>query len=99
MKILRLTRHAAVPQQVVDLQRIYGTDVEIIEVSETVPHAARVIELAQEHSADVIEAVLPFPILADLLKSTSVPVIRAITRSDSNTLPARWFLAQRYPRP
>lgn len=83
MKILRLTRHAIVLEQLSELQRIYGSDAEIVEVSETVPNAARVVELITEHSANVVEAVLPLPLMADLLKVIgNAPVIRAITRRE-----------------
>ena len=82
MKIMRLTRHDATAEQLAQLQRIYGSDIEVVKVSETVPNAARVVELAKEHSADVVEAVLPLPILADLLKLSTTPVIRAITRRE-----------------
>ena len=83
MKILRLTRHAIVPDQLIELQYIFGDDAKIVEVSETVPNAARVVELVREHAADVVEAVLPLPLMADLLKIIGdVPVIRAITRRE-----------------
>ena len=82
MKIMRLTRHDATAEQLAELRRIYGSDIDVVKVSETVPNAARVVELAAEHSADVIEAVLPLAILADLLKQTKTPVIRAITRRE-----------------
>ncbi|MDP2642098.1 MAG: hypothetical protein Q8P21_02310 [bacterium] len=83
MKVLRLTRHAIVPEQLTELHRIYGSNVEIVEVSETVPNAMRVVELVQEHSADVVEAVLPLPLMTELLKVIGdVPVIRAITRRE-----------------
>lgn len=85
MKILRLTRHTVTPDQLAELHRIYDSNVEIVEVSETVPNATRVVELIQEHSADVVEAVLPLPLMSELLKIVGeVPVIRAITRREIN---------------
>ncbi|MEK7227329.1 MAG: hypothetical protein AAB641_00325 [Patescibacteria group bacterium] len=85
MKILRLTRHAIAPDQLVELHRIYGNEVEIVEISETVPNVAHVVELIQERSADVVEAVLPLPLMSELLKIVGeVPVIRAITRREIN---------------
>lgn len=82
-KILRLTRHPIVPEQLAELKRIYGADAEIVEVSETMPNAARVVELVREHSADAVEAVLPLPLMAELLKVIGeTPVLRAITRRE-----------------
>lgn len=78
--ILRLTRHPASEEQLGELKRIFGSDCEILEVSETVSGAARVHELVEEHSATVLEAVLPLPILSEVVSSrTGVdPVIRAV---------------------
>lgn len=79
MRVLRLTRHTASPEQLTELARIYG-DIEVAEVSETVPDAARVKELVAEHCVDVLEAVLPLPLLAqcvDPRNGVGIPVIRA----------------------
>jgi len=79
-KILRLTRHAVSEKQLADLRRIFG-EVEIVEVSETVPNAERVRELLEEAEAEVLEAVLPLPLLAEVLNprlGITVPVIRAV---------------------
>lgn len=80
-KVLRLTRHEVQPAQVAELRRLYGPDVEIVTVSETVQDAARARELVREHGADVLEAVLPLPLLAQAVDPKSgvgVPVIRAV---------------------
>lgn len=88
MKVLRLTRHPATPEQLAELRRIFakpGEFLEIVEISETVPDAGRVKALVEEHGAGALEAVLPMPILADLTNpksGLSVPVIRAITRRE-----------------
>ena len=82
MKVLRLTRHPATPEQLAELQRLYGPNAEVVEHSETVPNAGRVAELVTEYGADVLETVLPIALLADVLSlrsSVKVPVIRAIT--------------------
>lgn len=81
-RILRLTRHAEQPAQLADLQRIFGEDLEIVQVPKTVADAAEVKALVTEHTASVLEAVLPLPILADVVNprnGVAVPVIRAIT--------------------
>ncbi|HVZ11874.1 MAG TPA: hypothetical protein VG965_02485 [Patescibacteria group bacterium] len=79
MKILRLTRHKVTEAQINELHRIYG-DIEIIQISENVPTAARIQELIAEHSADVLEAVLPLTLIADYFKpgGITVPLIRAV---------------------
>lgn len=81
MNILRLTRHQLTPSQHTELVRIYGknlTHLTVITISETVPNAGRVMELVDEHKADVLEAVLPLPLLADVLFRGTVPIIRAV---------------------
>lgn len=80
-KVLRITRHPASEDQLKELQRIFGADVEIVEVSETVSGAARVAELVKENEASVLEAVLPLPILAEVINprtGVTIPVIRAV---------------------
>lgn len=70
MNVLRITRHEAETSQIEELNRIFS-DVEIEEVSETLPNntrefVARFDELAAE--ADVVEAVLPPNLLEAALK-------------------------------
>jgi hypothetical protein len=83
MRILRLTRHEAEPTQLAELYRLFGKEAEIIQISETVPGIERVRELVREHQADVLEAVLPPPLMAEATNArigVGVPVIRAITK-------------------
>jgi len=73
VKLLRLTRHPVGEEQAVELRRIFGEEMEIKMVSETLPRSpreavARFDELATE--ADVVEAVLPPNILQAVLKTT-----------------------------
>jgi hypothetical protein len=80
MRVVRLTRHVASEEQLRELRRIYGEDVEVVEVSETVPNVGRVKEIVIEHGADVLEAVLPLPVIAEAVNPHSgigIPVIRA----------------------
>ncbi len=80
MRILRLTRHPANVAQLKELDRIFGGDAEVIEVSETVPSGERVKELVKVHQAQVLEAVLPLPILAEVVHpktGVQIPVLRA----------------------
>ena len=80
-KILRLTRHALLREQDAELRRIFGSDLEIIQVSETVPDVARVLAIIEEHRPDVVEVILPHSLTAALTRAGLViPIIRAITR-------------------
>ena len=80
MRVLRLTRHKPTREQVNELVRIFGNGVTVINVSETVPNARRVAKLVKEHRADVLEAVLPIGLLAEVIKTVKVPVIRAVMK-------------------
>ena len=85
MKVLRLTRHEAEPKQVADLKRLFGENVEIVMVSEKVLDVERVKELVVEHGADIIEIVLPLPIVAELTRPDTefkIPILRAITKRE-----------------
>jgi len=75
-RILWLSRHDMTGEQSADLKRIYG-DVEIVKVSETVKSAAEVLNFGAD--CDVLAVVLPPAILADLVKVTVKPVIRAVS--------------------
>lgn len=79
VNILWISRHALSTEQLDDLCRIYGGEIAIT------PHAdnvARVADLRDEiGAADVIAAVLPVNLLADLLRAAGdKPVIRARMR-------------------
>lgn len=83
MRVLRLTRHPAGEKQEAELRRIFGADCVIIDHSETVPGVERVHKLVKEYQADVLEAVLPLPLMAQTINphtGVGVPVIRAITK-------------------
>lgn len=83
-KVLRITRHPMVQGQRAELEHIYGSDLEVIEVAEQVD-AARVKQLAEERGADVVEATLPMAIVAELTKpkgGLGVPLIRAVTERE-----------------
>ena len=80
MRVLRLTRHPLSSGQLTELARIYGPNVEVVEASESVPGVERVKELIAEHRAEVLEAVLPLPLIAqcvDPRNGVGVPVIRS----------------------
>jgi hypothetical protein len=84
--VLRLTRHEPEAAQLAELQRLYGSDVQIVTVSKTVAGAAEVKALVAEHAADVLEAVLPLPILAEVVspRGVQIPVIRAVMNRQVN---------------
>lgn len=76
--ILWISRHALSTEQLDDLRRIYGE----IAVTQHADNVARVANLHSEiAAADVIAAVLPINLLADLLRAAGdKPVIRARMR-------------------
>lgn len=73
-KIIRLTRHAASEEQVDELRRIFGQNITIEQVSETLPTnpkeaVARFDEIAA--GARAVEAVLPANLYEALTKFSS----------------------------
>ena len=77
-KVLWLSRHAMTDDQLADLRRIYGADVEIQQYADSVKNASEVVEIASD--CDVLAVVLPPNILADLVnpRVNQKPVVRAI---------------------
>lgn len=77
MKVLWLSRHSMTEDQVADLKRIYGDDIEIKNSDMTVNSWRDVVEAGAD--CDVLAVVLPPAILADLTnhRNNSKPVIRA----------------------
>ena len=91
MKIVRLTRHEAGPEQISELRRIFGQEAEIAMVSETLPsdsHEAVTRFDQLSGGADVVEVVLPTNTLEAVLKFSAFSkkkggvVIRAITKRE-----------------
>lgn len=78
MKILWLSRHNMTQEQITDLRRIYGDDVEIKHHTDTVNSWKDVVEVGSD--CNVLAVVLPPAILADLAnpRNNTKPVIRAI---------------------
>lgn len=64
-RILWLSRHAPMPEQVAELERCLGR-VEIVPVGETVSSAERVGELLDAHRCTELVAVLPVDLLAEV---------------------------------
>lgn len=77
MKVLWLSRHTMTDEQVADLKRIYGSDVELKSSDMTVSSWRDVVTAGED--CDVLAVVLPPAILADLTnpRNNSKPVIRA----------------------
>lgn len=82
MKVVRITRHPATPEQLNELRRIFG-EVEIVEVSETLPNDPRTAvqrfdEIAKD--ADLVEVVLPLNLLDAILRHSRFQgrIIRAV---------------------
>lgn len=105
-KVLRLTRHEAGEEQMAELRRLFGKDITVETVSETLPSntrdmVARFDELAAD--ASVVEAVLPANLLEAVLKFSSFSkgggmVIRAVTSREVNAEGNATFTFQYYER-
>ena len=67
-KVLWISRHNMTKEQIEDLQRITGEEVEIIPWRETVHSMTEIKPLIEE--ADLIAAVLPLDLLAALLEAS-----------------------------
>lgn len=78
VKILWVSRHTMEMNQIADLQRIYGVDVEVKQFADNIESAKQVVELGSD--CDVLAVVLPPAFLADLTnpRINTKPVIRAI---------------------
>lgn len=77
MKVLWLSRHTMTDEQISDLKRIYGDDVELKSSDMTVNSWRDVVTAGED--CEVLAVVLPPAILADLTnpRNNSKPVIRA----------------------
>lgn len=80
MRVLRLTQHEIQPAQLDALKQAYGPDVEIVTVSKTVADVDDIRQVVAEHGANVLEAVLPLPLIAEAVgpRGVGIPVIRAV---------------------
>lgn len=78
MKVLWFSRHNMTETQFADLQRIYGDDVHVRQVSATASSYKDVVIAGND--CDVLAVVLPPAILSDLVnpRNNSKPVIRAV---------------------
>lgn len=77
IRVLWLSRHALTREQLEALKRIYGDDVIIKHVTESVTDWAEVVRYGDD--CDVLGVVLPQKLLMDLVnpRNNSKPVIRA----------------------
>ena len=78
MKVLWFSRHTMTQDQLDDLRRIYGEELEVKQVSSTAVSYKDILEAGD--GCDVLAVVLPPAILADLTnpRNNQKPVIRAI---------------------
>ena len=66
-KLLRLTRHHAGESHVAELRRIFGDDLEIVQIDRKFAGADEVKTLVEEHFPVVaVEATLPIAMIAEL---------------------------------
>lgn len=78
MKILWLSRHNMTNEQLNDLKRIYGEDIEIKHHTDPVKDWKEVVEIGSD--CDVLAVVLPVNILMQLTNNyNKKPIIRSIT--------------------
>jgi hypothetical protein len=66
MRVLWVSRHYPLPAQIRELQRIYGADVEIVQMQGIIPNAETIVQKAKEVGAEVIVPVLPLSMIARL---------------------------------
>jgi 16S rRNA U1498 N3-methylase RsmE len=66
MRVLWVSRHYPLPAQIRELQRIYGADVEIVQMQGNIPNAEVIVQKAKEVGAKVIVPVLPLSMIARL---------------------------------
>lgn len=78
MKVLWYSRHSMTKDQLADLQRIYGSDAIVKQVSASATSYKDVLEAGED--CDVLAVVLPPAMLADLTnpRNNNKPVIRAV---------------------
>lgn len=78
MRVLWFSRHTMTQDQLDDLRRIYGKDLEVKQVSSTAVSYKDILTVGDD--CDVLAVVLPPAILADLTnpRNNQKPVIRAI---------------------
>jgi len=73
-KLLWISRHSMTEEQLLDLKRIYGYQLDIIQCDKTIKAAGDIADYIKE--ADVIAAVLPFELLCSIFNLASgKPVI------------------------
>lgn len=77
-KVLWISRHQMTPEQLRDLERIAGGQVELNQYGESVMDIRELAPLL--HGVDLIAAVLPTHLLAQLLRlADGIPVLQAVS--------------------
>jgi hypothetical protein len=66
MRVLWVSRHYPLPAQIRELQKVYGADVEVVQMQGTIPNAETIVQKAKEVGAEVIVPVLPLSMIARL---------------------------------
>jgi hypothetical protein len=66
MRVLWVSRHYPLLAQIRELQRIYGADIEIVQMRGYIPNAEAIVQRAKEVGAEVIVPVLPLSMIAKL---------------------------------
>lgn len=96
MNVLRITRHQTTQEQIEELKRIYGENTNVFQHP---PNDAlrnlnveEIKRLIKTYSADVVEAMLPLALLAQVVGQIGVPVIRASLTRDKRGGTTRYHL-------
>jgi len=66
MRVLWVSRHYPLLAQIRELQKIYGADIEIVQMRGYIPNAEAIVQKAKEVGAEVIVPVLPLSMIAKL---------------------------------
>lgn len=78
-KVLWISRHQMTTEQTADLERILGDTFSVKMINQTLKSISP--ELEQEMDVDIIAAVLPTPLLAELRqKAGEIPLIQSVSQ-------------------
>ena len=79
-KVLWFSRHPALPNQIEELQKMYGNDVKIIQYGKKVASAEDIVKIYQQEQADDMVVVAPLSVLAVLCEKGMNPLYAQMER-------------------
>lgn len=86
-KILWLSRHEPQNEQIAELLQVFG-EVEIVQVAKNIQSGNDVLQLMQDTGADEVVAVLPIPLLQEVLRLGVRPLKAVMKRTLHEDRPA-----------